>query len=131
MLPFYVEGGSLHTILATLALLRSAGSWWEPAHRLVLRLMSRANGCMTPTPSPGPPRRRLTLERGETGELCTGGYSVVLGHWNDEAKTVEAIDADGFMHTDDLAVVDANSYLSIVGRPKGHGHPRRREHLPA
>jgi fatty-acyl-CoA synthase len=59
-----------------------------------------------------------TVQRGETGELCTAGYGVMLGYWNDEAKTAEAIDADGFMHTGDLAVMDADGYLSIVGRSK-------------
>ncbi|MCU1624991.1 MAG: AMP-binding protein [Frankiales bacterium] len=59
-----------------------------------------------------------TLERGATGELCTSGYGVMLGYWNDHAKTAEAIDADGFMHTGDLAVMDADGYLSIVGRSK-------------
>ena len=59
-----------------------------------------------------------TVQRGETGELCTAGYGVMLGYWNDPDKTAEAIDADGFMHTGDLAVMDAEGYLSIVGRSK-------------
>jgi fatty-acyl-CoA synthase len=59
-----------------------------------------------------------TVSRGETGELCTAGYGVMLGYWNDPAKTAEAIDADGFMHTGDLAVMDADGYLSVVGRSK-------------
>jgi fatty-acyl-CoA synthase len=59
-----------------------------------------------------------TLERGETGELCTAGYGVMVGYWNDPEKTNEAIDAEGFMHTGDLAVMDADGYLSIVGRSK-------------
>ncbi|MCU1599710.1 MAG: AMP-binding protein [Frankiales bacterium] len=59
-----------------------------------------------------------TVQRGETGELCTGGYGVMLGYWNDEAKTAEAVDAEGFMHTGDLAVMDEHGYLSIVGRSK-------------
>jgi fatty-acyl-CoA synthase len=59
-----------------------------------------------------------TLDRGETGELCTEGYGVMLGYWNDDAKTAEAIDSDGFMHTGDLAVMDPDGYLSIVGRSK-------------
>ena len=58
------------------------------------------------------------LPRGETGELCTGGYGVMLGYWEDPQKTAEAIDAEGFMHTGDLAVMDADGYLSIVGRSK-------------
>jgi fatty-acyl-CoA synthase len=59
-----------------------------------------------------------TVARGETGELCTAGYGVMLGYWQDPAKTADAIDADGFMHTGDLAVMDADGYLSIVGRSK-------------
>ncbi|HEX5396919.1 MAG TPA: AMP-binding protein, partial [Candidatus Limnocylindria bacterium] len=47
------------------------------------------------------------VARGETGELCTRGYSVMLGYWNDPARTAEAIDAGGWMHTGDLAVMDA------------------------
>ncbi len=58
------------------------------------------------------------VERGTTGELCTAGYGVMLGYWNDPDTTAEAIDADGFMHTGDLAVMDADGYLSIVGRSK-------------
>ncbi|MDX6220778.1 MAG: fatty-acyl-CoA synthase [Frankiales bacterium] len=59
-----------------------------------------------------------TVQRGETGELCTAGYGVMTGYWNDPTKTAEAIDADGFMHTGDLAVMDPDGYLSIVGRSK-------------
>ncbi|MEH3034652.1 MAG: AMP-binding protein [Aeromicrobium erythreum] len=58
------------------------------------------------------------LPRGEAGELCTRGYSVMLGYWDEPAKTAEAIDADGWMHTGDLAVMDADGYLSITGRIK-------------
>ncbi|MFP6557477.1 AMP-binding protein [Paraburkholderia sp. B3] len=54
---------------------------------------------------------------GETGELCTKGYSVMLGYWGDEAKTAEAI-VDGWMHTGDLATLDADGYCNIVGRLK-------------
>jgi len=59
-----------------------------------------------------------TVPRGETGELCTRGYSVMLGYWNDAEKTAEAVDADGWMHTGDLAVLDAEGYGNIVGRIK-------------
>ncbi|HWU21631.1 MAG TPA: AMP-binding protein [Nocardioides sp.] len=59
-----------------------------------------------------------TVERGETGEFCTRGYSVMLGYWNDEEKTKEAIDADGWMHTGDLAVMREDGYCNIVGRIK-------------
>ena len=58
------------------------------------------------------------VERGTPGELCTGGYSVMLGYWEDPEKTAEALDAERFMHTGDLAVMDADGYLSIVGRIK-------------
>ena len=64
------------------------------------------------------PETGETVQRGETGELCTGGYGVMLGYWNDDARTAEAVDAQGFMHTGDLAVMDADGYLSIVGRSK-------------
>ena len=55
---------------------------------------------------------------GETGELCTRGYCVMLGYWNDEEKTREAIDDARWMHTGDLAVMDAYGYVNIVGRIK-------------
>ncbi len=54
----------------------------------------------------------------ETGELCTRGYSVMLGYWNDEEKTRDSIDAAGWMHTGDLAVMDEDGYVNIVGRIK-------------
>jgi fatty-acyl-CoA synthase len=59
-----------------------------------------------------------TVERGETGELCTRGYSVMAGYWNDPERTAEAIDAEGWMHTGDLAVMDDEGYVNIVGRSK-------------
>jgi fatty-acyl-CoA synthase len=59
-----------------------------------------------------------TLSRGESGEFQTRGYSVMLGYWDDPARTAEAIDADGWMHTGDLAVMDDEGYVSIVGRIK-------------
>lgn len=54
---------------------------------------------------------------GETGELCTKGYSVMLGYWNDTNKTAEAV-VDGWMHTGDLATMDEDGYVKIVGRSK-------------
>jgi len=54
---------------------------------------------------------------GETGELCTRGYSVMKGYWGDEEKTRESI-IDGWMHTGDLATLDAEGYCNIVGRLK-------------
>jgi fatty-acyl-CoA synthase len=58
------------------------------------------------------------VPRGEPGEQCTRGYSVMIGYWGDERATHEAIDAAGWMHTGDLAVMDDDGYLSIVGRIK-------------
>ncbi|MET4575826.1 AMP-binding protein [Ottowia thiooxydans] len=55
---------------------------------------------------------------GSTGELCTKGYSVMQGYWGDAEKTREAIDAAGWMHTGDLATMDADGYVNIVGRIK-------------
>jgi fatty-acyl-CoA synthase len=59
-----------------------------------------------------------TVPRGEPGEFCTRGYSVMLGYWEDEEKTREAIDADGWMHTGDLAEMREDGYCNIVGRIK-------------
>ncbi|GAA4393992.1 AMP-binding protein [Tsukamurella soli] len=58
------------------------------------------------------------VARGETGELCTRGYSVMRGYWNDPEKTAEAIDPDGWMHTGDLATMDETGYVRITGRIK-------------
>jgi quinol monooxygenase YgiN len=58
------------------------------------------------------------VPRGEPGELCTRGYSVMLGYWGDEVRTKEAIDSDGWMHTGDLATIDEDGYCRIVGRIK-------------
>ena len=58
------------------------------------------------------------LERGEPGDLCTRGYSVMLGYWEDEERTREAIDAGRWMHTGDLATMDEEGYVNIVGRIK-------------
>jgi fatty-acyl-CoA synthase len=60
----------------------------------------------------------LIVPHGATGELLTRGYSVMLGYWNDEEKTRQSIDAGGWMHTGDLATVDAEGYGNIVGRIK-------------
>jgi len=58
------------------------------------------------------------VERGEPGELCTRGYSVMLGYWDDVEKTREAIDDAGWMHTGDLGIIDDGGYANIVGRIK-------------
>jgi len=60
----------------------------------------------------------LTVPRGTKGELCTRGYSVMLGYWGDEERTRESIDSAGWMHTGDLAVIDEEGYCNIVGRVK-------------
>ncbi|MBA1429956.1 AMP-binding protein [Pseudomonas orientalis] len=59
-----------------------------------------------------------TVPRGEIGELCTRGYSVMLGYWNNPEGTRDAIDEEGWMHTGDLATMDAHGYVCIVGRNK-------------
>jgi fatty-acyl-CoA synthase len=64
------------------------------------------------------PDSGLIVGRGTTGELCTRGYSVMLGYWNEPEKTAEAIDAARWMHTGDLAVMDDEGYVNIVGRIK-------------
>jgi fatty-acyl-CoA synthase len=56
--------------------------------------------------------------RGQPGEFCTRGYSVMHGYWGDEERTREAVDRDGWMHTGDLATMDAEGYVNIVGRLK-------------
>jgi fatty-acyl-CoA synthase len=58
------------------------------------------------------------VERGESGELCTRGYSVMLGYWDEPDKTAESVDTAGWMHTGDLATMDDDGYLNIVGRIK-------------
>jgi fatty-acyl-CoA synthase len=64
------------------------------------------------------PATGLTVPRGHAGELCTRGYSVMLGYWDNEAATRDAIDAAGWMHTGDLATMDGDGYVNIVGRIK-------------
>jgi fatty-acyl-CoA synthase len=58
------------------------------------------------------------LPRGVAGEFCTRGYSVMAGYWNEPERTAEVIDADGWMHTGDLAVMDECGYVQITGRIK-------------
>ena len=55
---------------------------------------------------------------GEKGEICTRGYSVMQGYWNDPERTAETIDAGGWLHSGDLAVMDGDGYVQIVGRIK-------------
>lgn len=64
------------------------------------------------------PSTGQTMPRGTAGELCTRGYSVMLGYWNNPEATREAIDAGRWMHTGDLATMDEEGYINIVGRIK-------------
>jgi fatty-acyl-CoA synthase len=64
------------------------------------------------------PESGLVVPRGTPGELCTRGYSVMLGYWDNPTATAEAIDAARWMHTGDLATMDGEGYVNIVGRIK-------------
>ncbi|MGJ7461582.1 AMP-binding protein [Halomonas sp. MA07-2] len=64
------------------------------------------------------PETGAVVARGETGELCTRGYSVMLGYWKNDEATTKAIDSAGWMHTGDLATMDDEGYVAIVGRIK-------------
>jgi fatty-acyl-CoA synthase len=64
------------------------------------------------------PAGEAPVPRGEAGELCTRGYSVMLGYWDEPEKTAEAIDVARWMHTGDLAVMRDDGYINIVGRIK-------------
>jgi fatty-acyl-CoA synthase len=64
------------------------------------------------------PERGSVVSRGTAGELCTRGYAVMLGYWRDAERTAEAIDGAGWMHTGDLATMDDEGYVNIVGRLK-------------
>jgi fatty-acyl-CoA synthase len=64
------------------------------------------------------PESGAIVPRGVAGELCTRGYSVMLGYWGNEEATREAIDSAGWMHTGDLATADEDGYVNIVGRIK-------------
>jgi fatty-acyl-CoA synthase len=64
------------------------------------------------------PETGADVALGASGELCTRGYSVMLGYWEDDSKTHQAIDGAGWMHTGDLATMDAEGYVNIVGRIK-------------
>jgi len=64
------------------------------------------------------PDTGATVDRGMEGEYCTRGYHVMIGYWNDAEKTASAIDDDGWMHSGDLATMDDDGYVNIVGRLK-------------
>ena len=64
------------------------------------------------------PETNAVVPKGTPGELCTRGYSVMLGYWQNEAATRDDIDAAGWMHTGDLATMDEDGYVNIVGRIK-------------
>ncbi len=59
-----------------------------------------------------------TVQRGQRGEYCTRGYHVMVGYWNEPEKTSAAIDSEGWMHSGDLATMDEDGYVNIVGRLK-------------
>jgi fatty-acyl-CoA synthase len=63
-------------------------------------------------------QRSEIVRRGQVGEICVRGYSVMLGYWEDPERTAEAIDAAGWMHTGDLGTIDQDGYGKIVGRLK-------------
>ena len=64
------------------------------------------------------PETGTVVARGEEGEYCTRGFHVMLGYWNDPEKTSQAVDDEGWMHSGDLATMDADGYVNIVGRLK-------------
>ncbi|MDR3187982.1 MAG: AMP-binding protein [Prevotellaceae bacterium] len=64
------------------------------------------------------PKTGKIVPHGERGELCTRGYSVMLGYWNDSEGTNKVIDRNGWMHSGDVAVMDGEGYVAIVGRIK-------------
>jgi fatty-acyl-CoA synthase len=64
------------------------------------------------------PTTGAVLDRGQTGEVCTRGYSVMRGYWNNEEATRQAVDEARWMHTGDLATIDEQGYVNIVGRIK-------------
>jgi fatty-acyl-CoA synthase len=70
------------------------------------------------------PETGAQVERGTPGELCTRGYCVMAGYWNNPEQTAEAIDGDGWMHTGDIAVMDDDGYLAITGRIAHNKIPR-------
>ncbi len=83
---------------------RCVGSVGRPAPHVEVKIVDPATGRVVP--------------RGEAGELCTRGYGVMLGYWDEPGKTAEAIDSARWMHTGDLATMDADGYCNIVGRIK-------------
>ncbi|OBK18485.1 AMP-binding protein [Mycobacterium asiaticum] len=83
---------------------RRVGTVGRVTPHLEIKVVDPATGAMVP--------------RGVAGEFCTRGYSVMTGYWDDEAKAAEVIDADGWMHTGDLASMDAQGYVQITGRLK-------------
>jgi fatty-acyl-CoA synthase len=64
------------------------------------------------------PTTGVTVDRGTAGELCTRGYTVMLGYWDEPERTAEVVDAGRWMHTGDLAVMRDDGYLAVVGRIK-------------
>jgi fatty-acyl-CoA synthase len=60
----------------------------------------------------------ITVPVGEKGEICCRGYAVMQGYWNDSERTVETIDNEGWLHSGDLGIMDADAYVQVVGRIK-------------
>ena len=83
---------------------RRTGTVGQPLPHIEIKIVDPETGRIVP--------------RGTAGEFCTRGYSVMVGYWNNPEKTAEAIDASGWMHTGDLAVMDDDGYANIVGRIK-------------
>ena len=77
------------------------------------------------------PESGAVVPRETPGELCTRAYSVMLGYWEEPEKTADAIDRARWMHTGDLAQMDDGGLHQDRRAHQGHGHPRRRERLPA
>ena len=77
------------------------------------------------------PATGKTLGDNEQGELCARGHGVMIGYYNNPEATAAAIDAEGWLHSGDLAMRLPNGYFRITGPDQGHGHSRRREHLSA
>ena len=68
-------------------------------------------------------RKAQIVPVGDKGDICTRGYAVMDGYWNDPERTAETVDADGWLHSGDLGVMDEDGYVSGRGPAEGHDHP--------
>jgi fatty-acyl-CoA synthase len=99
------ETSPISTMTArTDSLARRVGTVGRVHPHVEVKVIDPATGAMVP--------------HGTPGELCTRGYSVMIGYWNDEAATKSSIDPAGWMHSGDLATMDADGYVNVVGRIK-------------